>query len=715
MARDTASHPCPLGHSPSIPNSQFPIPHWSESEAKRDYAAELNEQQFAAVTTRARHALVIAGAGSGKTRTLTYRVSWLVEHGVAPWRILLLTFTNKAAKEMLKRVAELAALDTSAIWGGTFHSVANRMLRRDPQRLGYSANFSILDSDDQNALMKAIYKQHAPKDAAAKAQGRGKKNTKVFPKPKMLLSLHSLAASTGETWQQVLIDKYPEWEEYEDTITTIYEEYAKRKKESNAMDFDDLLTNAVKLLEENEDLRQHYQNRFEHVLVDEYQDTNNPQDRFIALMAGGEMTSLMAVGDDAQSIYSWRGASVEHIFEFERLYPDAELFKIEINYRSVPAILELSNAAIAMNTRQFAKQLRSNRQGGGLMPALVPCADKRMEARFVAQRIDELMGEGLILGRDIAVLYRAHFHAMELQMELLRNHIPFRITSGIRFFEQAHVKDAVAFLRLLVNPKDEIALQRILMMFPRVGAVSAQKISSAWLNQWRSIAAQEEITTLRGRFEQIMGKLAGVTPALKPRWQEFLQLMDELGEENQPSDSDDIEELDTFTKTELTPDQLVGQVLTYLKPYLKATYENAEERCDDLVHLAQVMPNAGSLEEFLAEVSLMSELDNQSKNEGEDDECICLSTIHQAKGLEWKVVFVLSLADGQFPHRRALESGDPTDMEEETRLFYVAVTRAEDQLYLMYPRYSGGYDGQYLPPSCFLSPLEDEHVELWEL
>ncbi len=685
--------------------------------SRRDYAAELNEQQYAAVTTRARHALVIAGAGSGKTRTLTYRVAWLVEHGVAPWRILLLTFTNKAAKEMLNRVGELAALDTSSIWGGTFHSVANRMLRRNPERLGYSANFSILDSDDQNALMKAIYKQHAPKDTGSKEKsvGRGKKNAKIFPKPKMLLSLHSLAASTGEPWQQVLIERYPEWEEYEDPITNIYAEYAKRKKESNAMDFDDLLTNAVKLLEENEDLREHYQNRFEQVLVDEYQDTNNPQDKFIALMAGGEQSSLMAVGDDAQSIYSWRGASVEHIFEFEQLYPDAQLFKIEINYRSVPAILELSNAAIAMNTRQFAKELRSHRQGGALLPALVPVADKRMEARFVAQRIDELMGEGLILGRDIAVLYRAHFHAMELQMELLRNHIPFRITSGVRFFEQAHVKDAVAFLRLLVNPKDEIALQRILMMFPRVGAVSAQKISTAWLAQWRNIAASEGLHNMRGNFERIMGKLAGVTPALKPRWAEFLQLMDELGVETQLSESEAIEDIDRNISTELTPDQLVGQVLTYLKPYLKATYENAEERCDDLVHLAEVMPNAGTLEEFLAEVSLMSELDNQSKNEGEDDECICLSTIHQAKGLEWKVVFVLSLADGQFPHRRALDSADPTDMEEETRLFYVAVTRAEDQLYLMYPRYSGGYDGQYLPPSCFLSPLEDEHVELWEV
>ncbi|MFI3244719.1 MAG: ATP-dependent helicase, partial [Akkermansia sp.] len=355
--------------------------------SRRDYAAELNEQQYAAVTTNARHALVIAGAGSGKTRTLTYRVSWLVEHGVAPWRILLLTFTNKAAKEMLKRVSDLAALDTSSIWGGTFHSVANRMLRRNPERLGYSANFSILDSDDQNALMKAIYKQHAPKDAASPAKNKGRAKGKIFPKPKMLLSLHSLAASTGEPWQQVLIERYPEWEEYEEAITTIYQEYATRKKAANAMDFDDLLTHAVALLEENKDLREHYQNRFEHVLVDEYQDTNSPQDRFIALMAGGAHSCLMAVGDDAQSIYSWRGASVEHIFQFEQLYPDAQIFKIEINYRSVPAILELSNAAIAMNTRQFAKELKSHRPSGGLRPALVPVADTRMEARFVAQRI----------------------------------------------------------------------------------------------------------------------------------------------------------------------------------------------------------------------------------------------------------------------------------------------------------------------------------------
>ncbi len=663
--------------------------------ARCDYAAELNEEQHAAVTTTARHALVIAGAGSGKTRTLTYRVAWLLDSGVAPWRIMLLTFTNKASKEMIARVQELTGGNARQIWGGTFHSIANRILRRHADMLGYTAGFSILDGDDQSALMKNIVKQHAPKDSA-----KDSKKKKLFPKASVLLSLHSLAANTGRSWQDVLFDEYPHLDVYIQELELIYDSYAKRKREAQSMDFDDLLLNVVRLLEDNPSLCQEYQKQFAHILVDEYQDTNLPQSRMIALLGGGDDSSLMVVGDDAQSIYSWRGADVEHIFRFEQEYPDAVLYKIETNYRSVPAILEVSNAAIALNTRQYAKELRSHRPSEGFLPAVVPVPDKKMEASFVARRIDEIIGEGEIKGKEIAILYRAHFHSMDIQMELTRQHLPFRITSGLRFFEQAHVKDLVAFMRLMGNPFDETALTRILLMFPRVGTATAQKIQQNWFSQLHALQAQ----TLRGQFVENMERLAGVTPALRPHWMEFLQVMDEIAQ------------LARGEGESFDPSQLIARLTAHLLPYLRASYENADDRLDDLNQISQVAPEAATLDDFLAEITLLSQLDAKNQDEeGDNDDCVTLSTIHQAKGLEWKVVFVLSLSDGLFPHRKILERGDLTGMEEETRLFYVAVTRAEDQLYLLYPRYSGGYDGQYCPPSRFLTSLPSEMLEAWDM
>ena len=435
-----------------------------------DFAAELNPEQLAAVQTQARHTLVIAGAGSGKTRTLTYRVAWLLSQGVPGWRVLLLTFTNKAAREMLERVGSLIGPESGSIWGGTFHSIANRILRRHAEMLGYRQGFTILDSDDQRALLRRLVKLHAGKQSKANP----------FPKPEVLLSLLSLAVNTGRTWEETLAADYPQLCKHEETIGQIYADYTRRKVETNAMDFDDLLVNMVRLLSEHEEVRLHLQERFLHVLVDEYQDTNVLQERMISLLCGGSRTHLMVVGDDAQSIYSWRGARVDHIFDFSRRYPDAEVFKIETNYRSVPAILEISNAAIAQNERQFLKVLRPVRAANKWMPAVVPAPDNRTEAQFVARRIDELMGQG-IPGKDIAVLYRAHFHSLDVQMELTRCHIPFRITSGLRFFEQAHVKDVVAYLRLLSNPRDEMAFRRIAATFPRVGEVSAGKMWQGWL------------------------------------------------------------------------------------------------------------------------------------------------------------------------------------------------------------------------------------------
>ncbi|MDO5465276.1 MAG: ATP-dependent helicase [Akkermansia sp.] len=654
--------------------------------ARLDFAAELNPEQYAAVCTQAQHALVIAGAGSGKTRTLTYRVARLLESGVPPWRILLLTFTNKAAREMLERVAQLTGRGSGQIWGGTFHSVANRLLRLHAPRLGYQPGFSILDADDQRALFRALTKQFS---------GKTTKSDR-FPKPEVLMSLHSLAINTGRSWQQTLTDDYDHLEKFEEAIGKIYTAYQARKMESNSMDFDDLLTNMVRLLREHADLRAELQQRFLHVLVDEYQDTNTLQAELIALLSGGSATSLMVVGDDAQSIYSWRGANVDHIFDFTRTYPDAEVYKIETNYRSVPAILEISNAAIAQNSRQFVKTLRPARDEGRLKPAVVPAPDNRTEAKFVAQRIDELMADG-IPGKDIAVLYRAHFHSMDVQMELTRNHIPFRITSGLRFFEQAHIKDIVAWLRLLSNPRDEVAFRRIVGTFPRVGDATAAKLWQGWLSAAEAwFAAHPGEQTITAPHSEVMKKVKAPAAA-GLHWGGFLTSMDSL----HPADR------------QLTPTELVKLVQNFMNAYMRSAYDNYEERMEDIDQLIKSLSDMPDLESFLSQVALLSEVDNDSLA---DDDCVTLSTIHQAKGLEWKIVFVIFLGEGLFPHYRVISSGDPDDIEEETRLFYVAITRAEDQLYLTFPRYNGhSYDSQYCPPSRFLTTLPEELFEVWNM
>lgn len=650
-----------------------------------DYKSELNPEQYAAVTTTAPQALVIAGAGSGKTRTLTYRVAWLLEQGVAPWRILLLTFTNKAAREMLERVTALTGADAGQLWSGTFHSVANRLLRQHATRLGYLPGFTIFDSDDQRALMKNLVKQFAGKMTKADR----------FPKPELLLSLHSLAVNTATDWHRVLSEEYPYLEQHEDIIGKIYNEYSARKRALNAMDFDDLLTNLLRLLQEHADIRSALQERFRHVLVDEYQDTNTPQDEIVRLLAAGTGSSLMAVGDDAQSIYSWRGADVEHILRFRERYPQAEVYRITTNYRSLPPILELSNAAIAQNENQILKELQPARRGSHFKPAVLPAPDNRTEAAWVARRIDELMGSG-IPGKDIAILYRAHFHSMDVQMELTRQHIPFRITSGLRFFEQAHVKDVVAFLRLLCNPRDEIAFRRIVGTFPRVGDATAGRMWAQWLGAYEKWAAKHPDTVaITEPHTSVFEPAVKVTPAVRPHWAAFLSLMDSL----HPADH------------VLMPAELVHTVHAYLMPYLTHAYDNYDERAEDLAQLARNVGQEENLEEFLAQIALLSEVDTPT---ADDDDCVTLSTIHQAKGLEWKIVFIIFLGEGQFPHRRVIESGSTADMEEETRLFYVAVTRAQDQLYLSFPRYNGrSYDAQFSPPSRFLTTLPQGLIELW--
>ena len=388
--------------------------------------------------------------------------SWLVEHGIEPSWILLLTFTNKAAKEMLRRVAGLLPQDISAIWGGTFHHIGNRILRRHAKAIGYAADFTILDREDQKDLLDSCLKD-------AKIDTKEER----FPKGDVLAEMFSLVVNTERNLGRVLAEQYDYFSHLEEDIRKLHRVYEERKRQGNVMDYDDLLVKTLELLRTDQEIGERYREQFVHVLVDEYQDTNKIQADLIDTFAM-KRRNLMVVGDDAQSIYSWRGADYRNILSFPERYPSAQTYKIEVNYRSVPSVLALANAAIKGNVHQFAKNLTATRKGG-TKPWLVQCTDSNQQAAFVAQRLLEMRDDGVPLN-EAAVLYRAHYHAMELQMELTRRNIPFVITSGLRFFEQAHIKDVSCFLKLTVNPGDEISFKRLARLMAGVGAATADKL-----------------------------------------------------------------------------------------------------------------------------------------------------------------------------------------------------------------------------------------------
>ncbi|BDS05750.1 DNA helicase [Oceaniferula spumae] len=654
----------------------------SKTSSGIDYAAELNEQQYAAVASTPGPALVIAGAGSGKTRTLTHRVAYLLDQNVDPGNILLLTFTNKAAREMLERVQHLIPSDISALWSGTFHSIGNRILRRHADELGFTKSFSILDRDDQKSLMNEVVK-------SCNIDTGGRR----FPKADLLASIFSLAENTGESLDEILEYRYPHLEEWQDEIHQVQKGYRKKKKATNSMDFDDLLILTLKLLQDDEDLRRLYQKKFRHVLVDEYQDTNKVQCDLIDLLVG-EKQYLMVVGDDAQSIYSWRGADMSNILSFQEKYPEAQIFKIETNYRSIPEVLELSNAAIKPNRQQYAKELRAVREQG-MTPALVALDDPSIQAEFIGERIDELIGEG-VEPEEIAVLYRAHYHSMEIQMELTRRDLPFQITSGLRFFEQAHIKDVSAMIRFVVNSRDEVSFKRMTLLLPGIGAKTADNLWTAWLNS----AAGHSVEVPTSFSETLL--TFKVPAKAKDTWEQLCHTLDELAPGGK------------FER----PSNMIFSILEGVyQEYMSVSFDNHEHRRNDIEQLMQYGETYDDVLEFLAQLSLMSSVDGDPDKDGKKEEGVMLSSIHQAKGLEWKVVFLVWLADGMFPNGRVLESGDEEMLEEERRLFYVAVTRAKDQLYLTYPMTNPkSYTGDYMTrPSRFLDAIPTEMTEEWKV
>jgi len=634
----------------------------------------LNAEQLAAVQAPDGPVLVIAAAGTGKTRTLTYRVAWLVERGVDPHRVLLLTFTNRAAREMLERAQALVGERVGGLWGGTFHHMANRMLRRHADAIGYGNDYTILDQDDARGLVR---------QCADELDLLGKH----FPKPDVLLGLISLAANREAPVDEIAREHFEDEPINIEDIVRVHAAYAAKKRQLNAMDFDDLLVNGLLLFRDHPEILARYQERFLYTLVDEYQDTNPIQAEWVDRIAA-QHRNLLVVGDDFQSIYSWRGADFRNIMSFPDRYADATVFKLETNYRSLPEILDVANACIAGNPEQFQKNLRAVRKGHH-KPRLVHLRDGGQQARYVVQRVADLRRRGRPAG-DIVVLYRAHFHAMELQLELARSRIPYVVTSGVRFFEQAHIKDICAIPRLLANPGDELAFRRLLGLLPKVGEKTCARI-------WEKLGRKADL-----REPDRRRQLADLLPAAASKhWKMMEPVFQSL--ENPAPGNPAGELIFQFTQV-------------FYRHYAAETFDNFQRRLEDIAEVINFTGRFETLEAFLGEVALMSNLDAENDELQAGDEApLKLTTVHQAKGLEWGVVFVLWLTQGMFPSSRALN--DAGGAAEERRLFYVATTRAKDELYLCVPEVRRMRDGgvMFCDPSMFVQELkgslvQDEHV-----
>jgi DNA helicase-2/ATP-dependent DNA helicase PcrA len=666
------------------------------------YKSELNEEQFRVVTAPPKAALVVAGAGSGKTRAITYRVAYLIEHGVSPQRILLATFTNRAAKEMLRRVEQLTgSQNVHRTWGGTFHRIANLVLRRHAVSIGFDPNYSILDSEDARDFINVCIDE-----AAIDTKKRR------FPKSEVIQSIISYANNTDQPINEVIFRQYPYFEMLTEQINRIDIIYQTRKIERNVMDYDDLLLNWKRLLVEKRDIADLYADQFQHILVDEYQDTNKLQAEIIDLLAV-KHRNVMVVGDDAQSIFAWRGAEFTNIYEFPKRYPETEVYKLETNYRSTPEILGLANTSIACNRKQFPKMLWAVKKSRGFKPALIPCQDVEQQSAFVAARILELRDDGTPL-EEMAVMYRSHYHSIELQLELTRRGIPYRVQSGVRFFEQAHIKDVVSYLRIIINPRDELAWKRVLKMIPGIGNATANRVYEEIGGRASLLGSPAASHEVGSNEDWRAGMLALQSERLtrlqsSDSWRNFVVLLEML----------------TQQENRNNPGKQIELVLTHAyEQYLRENYENAEMRLEDLKGFAQYASRYNLTEDFLSELALIStERFNQPTpvvgedviSGGEDDELLTLTSVHQAKGLEWKAVFIIWAAEGKFPSPRSLKEIDSE--EEERRLWYVALTRAKDELYLTYPLLMTDYNRQTVlqKPSRFITECPADLYEIWNL
>ncbi len=618
-----------------------------------DFEKELNKEQLKVVYKGEGPCLVLSGPGSGKTRTLVYRVAYLLQKGIPPSRILLLTFTKKAAKEMLYRISLMSPDFNEKVCGGTFHHVANLFLRRYASRIGYNPDFIIIDEEDSKSIISAIIKE---------------KENKELPKAQVMQKIISLAVNSQKEERKIIEKYFPYFdEEIAKEILEVAKEYKKRKKESNVMDYDDLLLNWKSIMSFS-DIGDEISERFLYVLIDEYQDTNVLQDIIIKKISK-KNNNILVVGDDAQSIYSFRAANIKNILNFAQNYQHANVFKLETNYRSTPEILEMADMVIKNNKNRLDKELKSVKKKSGY-PSILPFSNPLKQAEFISDYIEKQ--ENL---SDVAILLRAHHHGMELEMELTRRGIPYITRGGVRFFEQLHIKDILAFLRILVNYRDESSWKRLLLRQKGIGEANSKKIIS-------KITQKRKIEDL---FREKDLLFSSFSSSICEGVKKLLNALEKSLEKEIP------QKIDVFLND-------------FYEQYLDFSFENSGERKSDLQRLRELSSGYDSLQELVADFSLSEE------PEQEYSQAVVLSTIHQAKGLEWGTLFIISLKEGDFPHLKAIEEDL---IEEERRLFYVAVTRCKENLFLTYPNFN--FREKYIaPPSRFLKEAQGVEEEIIE-
>lgn len=634
---------------------------------KINYEQELNEAQLQAVMANEGPLLVIAGAGSGKTKTLTYRVARLIEDGVPPQNILLLTFTKKAAHEMLSRAALVLDSRCEKVAGGTFHSFANIILRKYSSFLKLKNNFTIMDRTDCEDVINHIVGQMFPK------------KEKRFPKKATLLDMYSKSVNKVTPTKQIISEEFPQFEHCIDKIIEVHKAYVTYKRENSILDYDDLLLYIKLLLENNEALRKKISGEYKYIMVDEYQDTNTLQADVIKLLASVH-NNVMAVGDDAQSIYSFRGANYRNIFDFPKIFEGTKIIKLEQNYRSTQNILKLTNTIIGRAKEKYDKNLFSNIVSP-IKPALICAKDTQMEADFICQKILELLDEGISLS-DICVLARNARMSYNLEIELSKRAIPYQKFGGPKFMETAHIKDIVAHLRVLVNPYDEISLTRILLLLRGIGSAAVNNIMPVMkgnLNPDVKLLPSNKLTSL-SPLVNILGKERSSLPKKKPH-------------------------------------EIVSDIIRYYRPILKDKYDDFSKREKDLDHFEYLSTQYSNLEDFISDLALEppdASVEGMYKK-NIDDEALTISTIHSAKGLEWDSVFIIGAVDGRFPSAYSFNSEE--EMDEELRLMYVATTRAKNNLYITYPvdMYDYSMNMVLSKPSRFLDGIDDETLEVWDI
>jgi DNA helicase-2/ATP-dependent DNA helicase PcrA len=611
--------------------------------APRDFAAELNPEQARAAMHGDGPLLIIAGAGTGKTRTLVYRVAHLIDKGVRADRILLLTFTRRAAQEMLNRVERLVGATSKKVHGGTFHATSHRLLRRYGAAAGISKDFTIMDQGDSADLMQL-----------SRSQLGYAQKSKRFPKKETLQYVYSRHINTGIPVEEILRDGYPQFLDYVEDFGKVFADYTDRKQQRNLVDYDDLLLFWALMLEASPELATKIAGLYDHILVDEFQDTNVLQARILRGMCRTH-SNITVVGDDAQSIYSFRGANFRNILGFPKQFDGTTIVTLEQNYRSTPPILEVTNTLISRATERFTKNLWTEREGGE-PPWLVAAQDEQQQTQFVVDRILELHEEGTPL-KEIAVLFRAGYMSADLEIELTNRKIPFEKWGGLKFLEAAHVKDVLAFLRILENPRDEVSWYRILLLLPGIGDATARSaIETMAKAAWESAAF--------GRYAP--------PPRARAAHAALVKLLDEL--QTGPS-ADEAKVAADIARVRMLYDSI-----------LREKYDRAEPRISDLDQLQVIAAGYPDRATFLSALALeppQASQDLAGASSNDDNDCLVLSTAHSAKGKEWEAVFLIWAVDGWFPSARAL--GDDEETDEERRLMYVAMTRAKNYLSVTYP------------------------------